>query len=57
MGTRKGALVADLVPGGPASKAGVKPGDVVAGLNGHESGSNTRTARLVGEVALATPCI
>jgi serine protease Do len=49
MGTRKGALVADLVAGGPADKAGVKPGDVVVGLNGHEVGSNTELTRLVAQ--------
>jgi serine protease Do len=32
---RKGALVAELVPGGPAEKAGVMPGDVVLSVNGH----------------------
>ena len=33
----KGALVADLVPGGPAQKAGLLPGDVVLSLNGLRS--------------------
>jgi serine protease Do len=32
---KKGALVAELVPGGPAEKAGVQPGDVVLSVNGH----------------------
>jgi serine protease Do len=49
MGSRKGALVADLVAGGPADKAGVKPGDVVIGLNGHDVGSNTELTRLVAQ--------
>jgi serine protease Do len=49
MGNRKGALVADLVPGGPADKAGVKPGDVVVGLDGHDVGSNTELTRLVAQ--------
>lgn len=31
---QKGAIVADLVPGGPASKAGVQTGDVVVAVNG-----------------------
>jgi serine protease Do len=31
---KKGALVAELVPGGPAEKAGVLPGDVVLAVNG-----------------------
>ena len=32
---KKGALVAELVPGGPAEKAGVMAGDVVLSVNGH----------------------
>ena len=31
---RKGAVVANLVPGGPAATAGVQPGDIVVGVNG-----------------------
>jgi serine protease Do len=31
---RTGAVVANLVPGGPAATAGVQPGDVVVGVNG-----------------------
>jgi serine protease Do len=47
MAGKKGALVADLVPGGPAQKAGVLPGDVVVELNGHPVGSATELTRLV----------
>jgi Do/DeqQ family serine protease len=32
----KGALVASVVPGGPAAKAGIKPGDVIVGVDGEE---------------------
>ena len=46
---RKGALVADLVPGGPAQKAGVMPGDVVESLNGHDVNSSTELTRLVAQ--------
>jgi serine protease Do len=46
---RKGALVADLVPGGPAQKAGVLPGDVILALNGHDVGSSTELTRLVAQ--------
>ncbi len=31
---QKGAIVSDLVPGGPADRAGLEPGDVVVGVNG-----------------------
>jgi serine protease Do len=49
MGSRKGALVADLVPGGPADHAGVKPGDVVVALDGHDVDSNTELTRMVAQ--------
>ena len=34
MAGQKGAIVADLVPGGPSAKAGLVPGDVVVAVNG-----------------------
>ena len=46
---KKGALVAELVPGGPAEKSGVQPGDVVVGLNDHSVGSSTELTRLVAQ--------
>jgi serine protease Do len=45
---KKGALVAELVPGGPAEKAGVQPGDVVLSVNGH---SVKNASELTREVA------
>jgi serine protease Do len=45
---KKGALVAELVPGGPAEKAGVLPGDVVLSVNGH---SVKNASELTREVA------
>lgn len=35
VGVQRGALVAAVVEGGPAHRAGVRPGDVIVGLNGH----------------------
>jgi serine protease Do len=47
---RKGALVNDVVPNGPAQKGGVLQGDVVVSVNGREVTSNTDLTR---QVALA----
>ena len=44
---KKGALVAELVPGGPAQKAGVLPGDVVLEVNGHSVKDSTDLTRQV----------
>ena len=46
---RKGAVVADLVPNGPAQKAGLQPGDVVVAVNGHPVGSNGEMTREVAK--------
>jgi serine protease Do len=34
LGEHQGALVAEVVPGGPAAKAGIRRGDVIVGFNG-----------------------
>ncbi|MEI9965634.1 MAG: PDZ domain-containing protein [Caulobacteraceae bacterium] len=47
MSGKKGALVAELTPGGPAEKAGVQPGDVVIGVNGHPVTSSSDLTRQV----------
>ena len=47
---RTGAVVADVVPGGPAQKAGVESGDVVVGVNGHPIASYTEMTREVAKV-------
>ncbi len=56
---RKGAVVADLVPSGPAARAGLKQGDVVVAVNGHPIASNSEMTREIakttaGEVAHLT---
>ncbi len=46
----KGALVQNVVPRGPAAKAGVQPGDLIVALNGkpvESSGTLTRSVALV----------
>jgi serine protease Do len=46
---RKGAQVADLVPGGPAEKAGLMPGDVVVAVNGVPVKTNSEMTREVAK--------
>jgi serine protease Do len=46
---RKGAVVADLVPGGPAQHGGVEPGDVVVAVNGQPVTSATEMTREVAK--------
>ncbi len=50
LGGRKGALVADLTPGGPSAMAGLKPGDVILKANGQAVTGATDLTRLVGAV-------
>ncbi len=45
----KGALVAEVTPGGPAQKGGVQASDVIVELDGHEVASATELTRLVGQ--------
>ena len=47
---RKGAVVAGLVPGGPAAKGGVQPGDVVVAVNGHDVANASELTREVAKV-------
>ncbi len=47
---KQGALVSDVVSGGPAQKGGVQQGDVVVSVNGRDVTSNTDLTR---QVALA----
>jgi len=50
--SQKGAIVADLVPGGPAARAGLQAGDVVLGVNSRPVTSSTELTR---QVAMAEP--
>jgi serine protease Do len=47
---RKGAVVADLVPDGPAQKAGLQAGDVVVAVNGQPVTSPNEMTREVAKV-------
>lgn len=46
---RKGAIVAEVVPGGPAEKAGIQPGDVVLSVNGKSVSSSSEMTREVAK--------
>jgi serine protease Do len=43
----KGALIAEVVPGGPADKAGLQSGDVVVELDGHPVAGSIELTRMV----------
>ena len=45
--SHKGALIADVTPGGPSVKAGLKAGDLVTQVNGHEVASASDLTRQV----------
>lgn len=48
----KGALVNDIIKGGPADKAGIKQGDVITALNGTEVKDPSHLQRLVAEAGI-----
>jgi serine protease Do len=47
LSSRQGAMVMSVANGGPADKAGVKPGDVVVEFNGQPVSNNDELVRLV----------
>ncbi len=50
----KGALVNDVIKGGPADKAGIRQGDVITALNGTEVKDPSHLQRLVAEAGIGT---
>ena len=44
---RRGALVGSVTPGGPASKGGIEPGDIILEVNGKPIGSRDELVQLV----------
>lgn len=49
LGKQRGAIVADLVPGGPSAKAGLLPGDVVVAVNGVSVKTSSELTREVAK--------
>jgi serine protease Do len=49
-----GALVADVVPDGPAAKAGIERGDIIVRFQGHKVQESSELPRLVATVAPGT---
>ncbi len=49
-----GALVSQVVPDGPAQKAGIKTGDIVVGFNGHPVAGAAELKNLVGQTKPGT---
>ncbi|WP_341703400.1 DegQ family serine endoprotease [Ferrovibrio sp.] len=48
----RGALVAKVIPGGPAEKAGIESGDVIVGVDGRPVPSTNALTRAVAEIAV-----
>lgn len=48
MADRRGAIITEVNPGGPADKGGLRVGDIVVGLNGQPVENNTDLTRRVG---------
>ncbi len=48
----RGALVNDVIPGGPADKAGIRQGDVITGVNGSDIKDSSHLQRLVAEAGV-----
>jgi serine protease Do len=49
--SQRGAIVADLVPGGPSQRAGLLPGDVVTSVNGVAVKSSSELTRQVAKAS------
>jgi serine protease Do len=53
--SRAGALVSSVAPGGPADKAGVKPGDVILEYNGKKVSNTTDLQKMVSATRPGAP--
>ena len=48
----KGALVAEVVPGDPADKAGIKPKDIILGVDGKPVDSSRDLSRMIADIVV-----
>jgi serine protease Do len=53
--SERGALVSEVVSGGPAAKGGIEPGDVITRFNGQEVDSTRTLSRVVADAPPSRP--
>ncbi len=51
---KSGAIVAGVLQGGPADKAGIKPGDILVSVNGEEITDTTRLLNVIAQIKPGT---
>jgi serine protease DegQ len=51
---KSGAIVAGVLKGGPADKAGIKPGDILIGVNGQDITDTTRLLNVIAQIKPGT---
>ncbi|AHE32402.1 2-alkenal reductase [Burkholderia pseudomallei] len=52
---KSGAIVAGVLQGGPADKAGIKPGDILMSIDGEDITDTTRLLNVVAQIKPGTP--
>ncbi|MBJ9894990.1 S1C family serine protease [Burkholderia cenocepacia] len=52
---KSGAIVAGVLQGGPAAKAGIKPGDILVSVNGEDITDTTKLLNVVAQIKPGTP--
>jgi len=52
---KSGAIVAGVLQGGPADKAGIKPGDILVSVNSEEITDTTKLLNVVAQIKPGTP--